>query len=287
LCVELERFFSKPWEEKSLYALKQFDQERHSPNQLHGFSVVDGLKEQLMIRVGQGVDLRLPESLRAAVDPCYHLFDRICRTVVPKTAVESCLDPDPLPKGYPSSAILDCFYYYGKEIGGDRFHNNHASHTDSGTLTLVVCSDEPALEVFDQKEQCWIAIEQQVHEMANNNGGKSHREFATLFWGDSVTTLEDRCKKSIGQPCFHRVASCNGKSRVSVVFKQRSAPLKTFCRYQEDYLLSAVQIEADEAKQILHNYNFPQKKLENFWRISAVVGITALTIVMLVLVRSK
>jgi len=193
-----------------------------------------------MIRIGEGADLRLPPSLRAAVDPCFYAFDRICRTVVPKVAVDSCLDPDPLPSGYPSSPILDCFYYYGKETGTDRFHNNHAAHTDSGTLTLVVCSDEPGLEIYDQKIQCWIPLERLIHDVAAKTF-RDHREYACLFWGDSVATLEERCKEKLGTSCLHRVAAGEGSPRVSVVYKQRSAPLKTFCRYQEDYVLAFVQ----------------------------------------------
>jgi len=224
---------------------------------------MDGLKEQLMIRTGEGknLNLSLPTTLREAVDPYFIAADRICRSVVPVSAVEGCLDPDPLPAGYPSSPILDCFNYYGRNIGGERFHNNHAAHTDSGTLTLVVCSDEPGLEVYDEKEKCWLAIEKIVHKFAKKNS-RSNREFACVFWGDSVATLEKHVTiskngKKLGNACLHRVAACGGKERVSVVYKQRSAPLKTFPRYQEDYLLAAVQYEAtkkeDEERRV--NWN--------------------------------
>mmetsp|Transcript_14072 Transcript_14072/g.17743 ORF Transcript_14072/g.17743 Transcript_14072/m.17743 type:complete len:128 (+) Transcript_14072:161-544(+) len=45
-----EEFSALPQEEKSRYAVQQFNQRTNSPNQYHGFSVVRGLKEQFMLR---------------------------------------------------------------------------------------------------------------------------------------------------------------------------------------------------------------------------------------------
>jgi len=200
-------------------------------------------------------------------------------------ASQKCLDPDPLPSGYPSSAILDCFHYYGKETGTDRFHNNHAAHTDSGTLTLVVCSDEPGLEVYDEKEKCWVSVEKLVHQLAGIKKTK-HTEFGCLFWGDSVESLEKSINLKLGKPCLHRVAACGGNPRLSVVFKQRSAPLKTFCRYQEDYVLAFVQLEVlKESKEPLFHHT---GNVKNYIRLELVaLALSAIVLMGTVYYRQK
>merc|ERR1712173_331571 len=78
-----------------------------------------------------------------------------------------------------------------------------------------------------------------------------HRKYATFFWSDSVEYLNNApmVKESKQQgkklvPLFHRVADCNNE-RYSVVFKQRTAPLRTHCRYQEDYILASIQQKVD------------------------------------------
>ena len=78
-----------------------------------------------------------------------------------------------LPPNFVSSSIMDNFHYrswphqdddknhkdckHGQDLDSEskhstcQFFNNHASHTDSGLLTAVVTTDEPALEVYDRK----------------------------------------------------------------------------------------------------------------------------------------
>jgi len=171
--------------------------------------------------------------------------------------------------GYISSSILDNFHYFNhtskdssdenenenenetKEKHEDRFFNNHASHSDSGLMTVVVVTDTPGLEVFDQKLSYWIALEQHIHDyLAKNKLSSSsssshwlqkypHRKYATLFWGDSHVYLQS---KRLSE-CMHRVAK-SPLERFSVVFKQRTSPTATAPRYQEDYELASVQLRA-------------------------------------------
>merc|ERR1711933_114112 len=54
---------------------------------------------------------------------------------------------------------------------------------------------------------------------------------------------EDKEEKKL-KALFHRVADCENE-RYSVVFKQRTAPLRTHCRYQEDYILASIQQKVD------------------------------------------
>lgn len=44
-----ESFVHSPQKYKEQFAFMQFDPNSHSPNQYHGFSVVEGLKEQFMV----------------------------------------------------------------------------------------------------------------------------------------------------------------------------------------------------------------------------------------------
>lgn len=115
-----------------------------------------------------------------------------------------------------------------------------AAHTDSGLLTVVVVTDVPGLEIFDQQIKKWIALEDLLHQYLPTIK-KHHRQYlifvfvvddswwqnryATIFWADSVTYL----KTTQLQSCMHRVGK-SGKERYSVVFKQRTAPLRTACR---------------------------------------------------------
>jgi len=176
----------------------------------------------------------------------------------------SAFETDYVPPRYVSSSILDNFFYYNHDAACEssqheqadekadvRFINNHGAHTDSGLMTAVVLSDEAGLEVFDQKLQHWVAIEKELHRAPNI----LPRSVAVLFWGDSVVYLPPKCMHSDKRkgrsgvsPCLHRVGKGGhpGVPRTSVVFKQRTAPLRTACRYQEDYHLAACQAAACE-----------------------------------------
>jgi hypothetical protein len=169
--------------------------------------------------------------------------------------------------GYISSSIMDNFHYFNHASFGDnekkliedtkqnkairkeeQFFNNHASHSDSGLMTVVVVTDEPGLEVFDQQEKCWIALERLLHQYlkkVNKDQDKFfHRRYATIFWGDSHVYL----KSNKLHECMHRVSSSKAE-RYSVVFKQRTSPSATAPRYQEDYELGMAQLKAlDKSK---------------------------------------
>lgn len=163
-----------------------------------------------------------------------------------------------VPDGYISSSIMDNFHYFApSHAKHERFYNNHSSHTDSGLMTAVIVTDEPGLEVFDQRRNEWIAIEEEVMRFLETSGAVQqdplcHRKYATFFWSDSVEYLNkapvervlDENRNTVLKPLFHRVADCKGE-RYSVVFKQRTAPLRTHCRYQEDYILASIQLRAD------------------------------------------
>eukprot|EP00485_Elphidium_margaritaceum_P000809 CAMPEP_0202690272 /NCGR_PEP_ID=MMETSP1385-20130828/5300_1 /ASSEMBLY_ACC=CAM_ASM_000861 /TAXON_ID=933848 /ORGANISM="Elphidium margaritaceum" /LENGTH=403 /DNA_ID=CAMNT_0049345509 /DNA_START=35 /DNA_END=1243 /DNA_ORIENTATION=+ len=162
-----------------------------------------------------------------------------------------------MPNDYISSSIMDNFHYYSaSHEKHERFFNNHASHTDSGLMTVVIITDEPGLEIFDQKRNEWIAIERLMQTYLKEDGAYEkdafcHRGYATFFWSDSVEYLNKAPfvagKKANAmeiKPLFHRVANCQNE-RYSVVFKQRTAPLRTHCRYQEDYILASLQQKVD------------------------------------------
>jgi len=137
--------------------------------------------------------------------------------------------------------MLDVFHYenrFEKEDGSyEKFVNNHSSHSDSGILTVVPCSDVAGLDVLDLKTKQWIALEKTIHL-----GTKNHRDYGIIFWGDSFEYLV----KGRTEACMHRVSKCNSE-RYSIVFKMRTNPKTTAPRYQEDYELAAVQLKALDA----------------------------------------
>lgn len=245
-----ERFCALPVAEKREFALVQFDSEANSPNQYHGYSEVSELKSQFMMRLGGG--LPLPRFMEQSGPSLFQELDVLCRTAangaakalgLPRHAVEELLDPCPLPsEDFVSSSILDNFHYQqllpAAAAAERRYFNNHSAHTDSGLMTVVVCTDSPGLEVLDGELGLWVSIEQSIHEYAKQHN-RSHREFAVLFWGDSVAYLHS---SKLG-PCLHRVEKLQPGSgqRFSVVYKQRTNPSLTQPRYQEDYVLIARQ----------------------------------------------
>ena len=87
------------------------------------------------------------------------------------------------------------------------------------------------------------------------NDALCHRRYATFFWSDSCEYLNNAPVEGRGnddengekklKALFHRVADCEHE-RFSVVFKQRTAPLRTHCRYQEDYILASIQQKVDK-----------------------------------------
>jgi len=193
-----------------------------------------------------------------------------------------------IPKGYISSSILDNFHYYNKFDKADkydnkknedspvpkgeldRFHNNHAAHTDSGLLTVVITTDTPGLEVVDQELGKWVAIERLIHKyVQNSNIEKAWRRYAIVFWSDSIAYLiRDATGKKqvqleslsrVPESCLHRVQKCDGE-RYSVVFKQRTTPLTTPPRYQEDFPLAKKQLEAVDATEGLESWRIPNWK---------------------------
>jgi len=294
----IKQFFAAKDAEKEKYAVLQFDPALGSPNQCHGYSRVSTLKEQFMMRcigtqiddgysfpsasfgrfgmqIYQILDLKsralaketlammgkCPKSVDDVLDPIHEIHPNLRDNIVEsENGVFSKFVAD----GYISSSIMDNFHYFPpSQAKHERFHNNHSSHTDSGLMTAVIVTDEPGLEVFDQRTSQWIAIEEEVIRHLKASGQLKehplcHRQYATFFWSDSVQYLneapyqegEERISKTL-KPLFHRVADCK-QERYSVVFKQRTAPLRTHCRYQEDYVLASIQQKVDTQSKNAH-----------------------------------
>eukprot|EP01084_Bolivina_argentea_P191910 329566_1 len=276
--------------EKQKYCLSQFGESaKYSSNQFHGYSNIKQLKESFMIRCIGHIDTNnsMIDPLTLIFPPhnnfgtlslkLYELFDEICRNIATKTLKHVCnrvkldniLDPinqcnKPvirndnnncysfyMPNDYISSSRLDCFHYYKPE-SNNIYDMNRNVHKDSGLMTLIVISDEPALEIYDEKLKCWIGIESLIHKYLKQYKYHKHynHNYAILFWSRSVSYLSDNRFKALD----HRVARCNNE-RYSVVYKQRTCPYKTQCRYQEDYIIA--QIQSHVLRKIeLNNYKY-------------------------------
>uniref|UniRef100_A0A7S4HQ56 Fe2OG dioxygenase domain-containing protein n=1 Tax=Vannella robusta TaxID=1487602 RepID=A0A7S4HQ56_9EUKA len=190
------------------------------------------------------------------------------------------------PNGFISSSIMDSFHYFNLFEPTDKgkkedkpFINNHGSHTDSGLMTMVVCTDEPGLEVLDQKTDEWIAIEDLLHQYVNERG-ENHREYATIFWGDSSAYLVPANKTKPVTPLFHRVGQCN-RERYSVVFKQRTSVTTTPPRYQEDYLLAQKQLDSLEKSGIIHLGAAQAQNSEPYFRFFLHAAVLVVVVVLL------
>ncbi|ETO21536.1 hypothetical protein RFI_15669 [Reticulomyxa filosa] len=175
---------------------------------------------------------------------------------------------------------MDMFHYYEPSHEKEaRFYNNHSAHTDSGLMTVVIVTDEPGLEVYDAKLKCWVAIESLTHQYLAETklslqNPLYHRRFATVFWSDSVEYLNNVASRSnvTLKPLLHRVSGCE-RERFSVVFKQRTAPLRTSCRYQEDYVLAKCQMLVDKHSKHAHTLVQPKSDVVTCKKISFFIAI--------------
>ena len=155
--------------------------------------------------------------------------------------------------GYISSSVLDCYHYFGitqnnnnKDKSDDGYKYGHNVHNDSGLITLIPMTfNNPSLQVFDQKEDEWINIEKLLIEYCNNND--KDKQYGIVILGESVNPYINKHINNLNntlKPCFYRID--NGKDdRFSVVYKQRTAPLRSHARYQEDFFLAKLHSEID------------------------------------------
>eukprot|EP01121_Diplochlamys_sp_Union-15-3_P007990 TRINITY_DN2083_c0_g1_i2.p1 TRINITY_DN2083_c0_g1~~TRINITY_DN2083_c0_g1_i2.p1 ORF type:complete len:285 (-),score=41.65 TRINITY_DN2083_c0_g1_i2:78-932(-) len=219
------------------------------------YSMLDQLCREHTLKVIKR--LGIPEKqLSYILDPVYNKESEVHRSQNDSSICYS----DYVPPGFVSSSIMDNFHYFNSAFHKvdeqkdpnvpERFYNNHASHTDSGLMTVVVVTDIPGLEVLDQQTEKWIALEQLVHEYVYKDKTTpfgAHRKYATIFWADSCMYLNEKLytKGTEIKSTFHRVEK-HDKERYSVVFKQRTTPMTTPPRYQEDYEILTKQISAME-----------------------------------------
>ena len=135
-------------------------------------------------------------------------------------------------------------------IGGVGHKDNgygHGVHVDLGLISVIpVTPCNPSLQVFDQKEDEWVDIECLIQDYCARNG-LSGNEFGVILTGESVDPYINRHVESAQnrlKPCYYRID--NGEmERHSVVYKQRTAPLRSHARYQEDFFLAKLHAEID------------------------------------------
>eukprot|EP01119_Soliformovum_irregulare_P000448 TRINITY_DN10309_c0_g1_i2.p1 TRINITY_DN10309_c0_g1~~TRINITY_DN10309_c0_g1_i2.p1 ORF type:complete len:241 (+),score=57.61 TRINITY_DN10309_c0_g1_i2:36-758(+) len=93
--LALKAFCEQSQEEKARFATMMPDSTKWSPNQFHGYSKMEGLKEQYMIRLtGKGSDLCLPGSYNGnphfgkTAILLYEHLDLICRDCLSQVAFD-------------------------------------------------------------------------------------------------------------------------------------------------------------------------------------------------------
>jgi hypothetical protein len=242
------------------------------------YSHVENLKEYFQLRAaGRGFEgLRFPSSAFAEASlQVYQDLDSMCRSTlldilkhlnIPQGEMDKMLDPLALtdqdalkvdftedstvcnlvPDGYVSSSNLDLFHYFNSPETVQQWQMNHYSHVDSGILSLIPCSDEPALDFFDQKLNCWIPLERVLHEQAPS--GKYHR-YGIYMTAESLEKSSNGGIKS----GLHRVTR-GDQPRNSVVFKQRGrpscSPIDIIFALSVPHTFFAMQISAQDMKSI-------------------------------------
>lgn len=246
---QMTKFFSLPFDEKAKFAANRQVVDSAC------YSHVEFLKEYFQLRAaGTGFNgLRFPSRKFAQTSlQVYKDFDLISRTTlwdllqhikVPRAEMDKMLDPlqrdesselarvefseesttcDIVPPRYVSSCNLDIFHYFNDKDTETKWKMNHYSHTDSGILSLIPCSNEPALDFFDMSLQQWLPLERVIHEQASEG---NFGEFGIFMVADSIQLLSKGSVRS----GLHRVTR-GPRPRDSIVFKQRGRPSCPFFR---------------------------------------------------------
>jgi isopenicillin N synthase-like dioxygenase len=81
------------------------------------------------------------------------------------------------------------------------------THTDTGILTLIICSDVPGLQVWDTKNDEWLEVEKIVNPMEDMFVVLGRK--MQLFAQDQPSVL---------MPCTHRVALPLNTERSSLLY---------------------------------------------------------------------
>lgn len=253
----MRRFFELPEDVKAKFAANKQVVESAC------YSHVASLKEYFQVRAsGSGIDgIAFPsKEFAEAVLQVYGDFDEIgrkvfplllARTDVPQSDISKMIDPRPessmgkiiveysdssttsnlVPTNYISSSNVDLFHYYNDPSTEAKWPMNHSSHTDSGILSFIPCSDEPGLDFYDQKLNCWLAIEDLIHRSAP---GK-YQEYGIVMVSDSIEQIS---KKQIAAG-LHRV-SRGVRPRDSIVFKMRGRPACTL--HLPDSIFTSIRV---------------------------------------------
>lgn len=121
------------------------------------------------------------------------------------SSLTAAVSKDPLPQGKDSTSLLRLFAYAASDTNGVAAD----AHEDLGLLTIIPCSQTPALEVLDYtQDYTWTNLEKAANPSS-----------AIVLVG---RTLEQMTKGKYPS-CTHRVIN-SAKKRYSIVFQLRAEP---------------------------------------------------------------
>jgi len=279
----LAAFCNQSMEEKTKFAITM-DNSKWTPNQFHGYSRMEGLKEQYMIRaMGKGISLPLPATYNYEGKQTDHFgqyalalyehLDQLCRDVLYKVADAEDIDHSKVDK------IIDPVSYNKRsETGSANISNPDACYTDyvyPGYISTSLLDVFHYHNYFDDRDQS-------EERFINNHSSHSDSGILTVVpCADEpgLDVFDQKFNKWIGiekvvhkaatdhrlwatifwgdsyeyltksaKPLLHRVNKCEGE-RYSIVFKMRTKPTVTAPRYQEDYVIADHQFRALDVVQ--------------------------------------
>lgn len=182
-----------------------------------------GYKEFFAIRNQQ-----LPDELSSCIllFECLRILALDCLQVIAEkmqwdpTLLPMIIQKSILPSDEKSSSLLRLLNYHPQSS------NNYACqmHQDLGLLSIVICTETPALEIYDYIAGDWVDIETQAKPFD-----------AIIMVGETLTALSNG--KLL--PATHRVR-CIAESRTSIVYQLRADP---------DAMLDSVCFETAITKQ--------------------------------------
>eukprot|EP00026_Physarum_polycephalum_P014858 Phypoly_transcript_15420.p1 GENE.Phypoly_transcript_15420~~Phypoly_transcript_15420.p1 ORF type:complete len:280 (+),score=60.65 Phypoly_transcript_15420:40-879(+) len=87
------------------------------------------------------------------------------------------------------------------------------AHTDTGILTLILCSQVPGLQVWDKKTNTWLEVEK--HLITHNKTKNPKKHLALCIMGEKIGTFTSSRALT---PTLHRVMVENGIERSSLLY---------------------------------------------------------------------
>lgn len=196
-------------------------------NENLGYVDIEGTRDFIKLREGgdrQGQFPDQPQNFKASLLSTNTLFSRTCWNIYLELLNNPSISPNSA-KHFPEdirTSLKECvderasvsyIRYYLPSTPQPAIRDVCDEHTDTGLLTLIMCSSVPGLQIWDRKNQKWSEAEREV--IRKYKSANPLRPLAFCIMGEKITTFTD---SKVLSPTLHRVMVENGVERSSLLY---------------------------------------------------------------------